>query len=41
MVATMAFDLGVNQPDVKAVVGIGVTPTMEELVQGRKGWKES
>ena len=33
MVATTAFGLGVNQPDVETVVRIGVPPTMEELVQ--------
>ena len=39
MVATTAFGLGVNQPDVETVVRIGVPPTMEELVQefGRAG----
>ena len=41
MVATTAFGLGVNQPDVETVVRIGVPPTMEELVQefGRDGRK--
>ena len=39
MVATTAFGLGVDQPDVETVVRIGVPPTMEELVQefGRAG----
>ena len=39
MVATTAFGLGMNQPDVETVVQIGVPPTMEELVQefGRAG----
>ena len=39
MVATTAFGLGVNQPDVETVVRVGVPPTMEELVQefGRAG----
>ena len=32
MVATTAFGLGVNQPDIETVVRIGVPPTMEELV---------
>ena len=39
MVATTAFGLGVDQPDVETAVRIGVPPTMEELVQefGRAG----
>ena len=31
MVATKAFGLGVNQPDIKVVVQIGVPSTLEEL----------
>ena len=39
MVATKAFGLGVNQSDVDVVVRIGVSPSVEELVQqfGRAG----
>ena len=39
MVATKAFGLGVNQPDIEVVVRIGVPPTLEELIQqfGRAG----
>lgn len=39
MVATKAFRLGVNQPDIEVVVRIGVPSTLEELIQqfGRAG----
>ena len=33
MVATKAFGLGVNQPDIEVVVRIGVPSTLEELIQ--------
>ena len=33
MVATKAFGLGVNQPDIEVVVRFGVPPTLEELIQ--------
>ena len=39
MVATKAFGLGINQPDIEVVLKIGVPPSLEELVQafGRAG----
>ena len=39
MVATKAFGLGINQPDIDVVVNIGVPESLEELVQafGRAG----
>ena len=34
MVATKAFGLGIDQPDIEVVVKIGVPQSLEELIQG-------
>ncbi len=34
MVATKAFGLGINQPDIEVVIKIGVSQSLEELIQG-------
>ena len=39
MVCTTAFGMGIDQPDIEAVIRIGCHPTLESMVQefGRAG----